>query len=74
MLRPLQAGDTVTSNINDARGYDSALDTLAAGENARDITPKFAEVGMSWFGGCYFKPSRQFEEYYNDLLAAGRFH
>lgn len=58
MLRPLMTGDTLPNTINDRRGYDSTLDVLATGETARDITAKFDTASMSWFGGCYVKPSR----------------
>jgi len=55
--RPNQAGDTLTSNIYDKRGYSTA-DILATGEDPRDINSKFTESQSNWFGGCYFKPSR----------------
>jgi len=41
-----------SGKLNDLRGYNPAgADTVA---------------NNSWFGGCYFKPSADFEAYYND--------
>lgn len=29
---------------------------------------------MNWFGGCYLKPSKDYEAYFNDYNSGGRFH
>merc|ERR1712110_625323 len=55
-----------TAKINDLSGYVTGQ-TLGV-YNANRAT------NMSWFGGCYFKPAKQFEDYFNDLTAARRWH
>ena len=53
---------TLGGKINDRSGF------VAGAANANRA------LNMNWFGGCYFKPSKIMEEYFNDLVAGKRFH
>lgn len=59
----MRFGSPALGKLNDLRGY-------AAGGASGTQTTK----SMNWFGGCYLKPSKDFEAYFNSFDAAARFH